>query len=121
MSEFYRQHETVPVLHREDVAAADSSDPANINNAINTKDFAQALVDVFVANGTITSVKIQPLFWNETEGKFARGAESADVASDLPKSLNVNLVGHKDTYMFIKVTALAGSGTPKVSVYVTLY
>jgi len=101
MGEIYS---TQPKLHRSGVTTIDTSDPADISGAVDTKGYKECRFDITIT-GTITSLEVQTLFWNPRQEKWMGGGERT-FASTGQHALVVDCRG---AIIFLKVTAFSGT------------
>jgi hypothetical protein len=92
-------------LHREAVAAVDSSNPTDPALGVDARGFREAVVNVTFSWG-ISSCDLEVLFWNERAGAFVSASPAVTFASvTANKAVAFEAKGRR---FFVKVTALTG-------------
>ena len=102
MTEIYA---TQPKLHRSNITAVDSSDPADTSGAVDAKGYKECRFDITITGTNLTSLEVQVLFWNARQGKWMGGAKRAFTAT----GQYALVVDCRGTIIFLKVTAFAGT------------
>ena len=101
MAEIYT---TRPILHRSGVTTVDTSDPADTSGAVDTKGYKECRFDISLS-GTIESLEVQTLFWNERQGKWMGGGRRTFTTTG-QHALAIDCRG---AIIFLKVTAFSGT------------
>jgi len=102
MGEIYS---TQPRVHRSNVTAVDSADPADASGGIDTKGYEQCRFDITITGVDFTSLEVQALFWNPRQSKWWSGGKRTFTSTG-QHALAVDCRG---AIIFLKVTAFSGT------------
>lgn len=100
--------------HRLSVAAAEVADVTNSKLGVNALGMEQAILDLKLETGTLTSVVLEVLYWSDASSKFVAPTPAEEVTFTGPSQATVGVVGRR---FHVRVKTLSGT-SPVVSVYV---
>ncbi|MFN3975164.1 MAG: hypothetical protein ACK4K2_07845 [Dehalococcoidia bacterium] len=95
---------TTPAVHRANVTAVDSTDPAE-SAGINADGYEECRFDLDITGTGFTSLTVQTIFWNARQGAWFAGGERQFTATGR-YALAVPVRGQK---VFLKVKAAAAA------------
>ena len=102
MGEIYA---TQPKLHRSNVSAVDTTDPADTSGAVDTKGYKECRFDITITGTAFTSLEVQALFWNPRQSKWWGGGERTFTST----GQHALVVDCRGAIIFLKVTAFSGT------------
>lgn len=113
--------ETMPILHRSGLTAADPLDPTSASAGVDCGGYRNVRFDLDTSGSTgLTALKVQLLVWDATAGKYFRGGEysfgQAELAANPIPSLEAEVRG---ATVFLKVVSATATSL-SLSVYVSL-
>ena len=104
---------SAPVLHRDNVAAADAGNPADDSDAIDCDGYSAVRLDCNLT-GTSPTATIQEIYWNSTLSAWCEDSE-CNLIGTKGHAVFIKPYGGK---MYIKITALGGT-SPHLTIYVS--
>ena len=102
MAEIYS---TQPGLHRSNITAVDSADPADTSGAIDTRGYKECRFDITITGTDFSSLEVQVLFWNSRQSKWMGGGKKTFTAV----GQHALVVDARGAMVFLKVTAFSGT------------
>ena len=93
----------IPLVHRTNVTAVES-DPANVLPGIDTKGYKECRFDITIT-GTIISLEVQVLFWNQRQEKWWGGSKKTFTST----GQHALVVDCRGAIIFLKVTTFEGT------------
>ena len=102
MGEIYA---TQPKLHRSNVTAIDTADPADTTGAVDTKGYKECRFDITITGTDFTSLEVQALFWNPRQSKWWAGGKRTFTST----GQHALVVDCRGAIIFLKVTAFSGT------------
>ncbi len=102
MAEIYA---TQPKLHRGNVTAIDTTNPADTSGAISSKGYKECRFDITITGTDLASLKTQVLFWNPRQEKWFGGGKRTFTAT----GQHALAVDGRGAIIFLKVTAFSGT------------
>lgn len=97
-------YSTQPKLHRSNVTAVDTTDPADTSGAVDSRGYKECRFDITIT-GTITSLEVQALFWNPRQEKWWSGGKRTFTST----GQHALVVDCRGAIIFLKVTAFSGT------------
>jgi hypothetical protein len=113
--------ETMPILHRSGLTAADPSDPTSAGEGVDCTGYRSIRFDVDASESTdLTALVLQLLVWDATAAKYFRGSERSfsqeELAANPIPSLEAEVRG---ATVFLKVVS-ATAASLSISVHASL-
>ena len=102
MGEIYA---TQPKLHRSNVTAVDTADPADTSGAVDCKGYKECRFEITISGTGFTSLEVQALFWNPRQEKWFGGGKRTFAST----GQNALVVDCRGAIIFLKVTAFSGT------------
>ncbi len=102
MAEIYA---TQPKLHRGNVTAIDTTNPADTSGAISSKGYKECRFDITITGTNLASLETQVLFWNPRQGKWFGGGKRTFTTT----GQHALVIDGRGAIIFLKVTAFSGT------------
>jgi hypothetical protein len=102
MAEVYA---TQPKLHRSDVTAIDTTDPADTSGAIDSQGYKMCRFDITITGTDFTSLEAQVIFWNPRQEKWFGGGNRSFTST----GQHALMVDSRGAIISLKVTAFSGT------------
>lgn len=96
---------TQPKMHRSGVTAIDTSDPADISGAIDTKGYSECRFDLTITGTNFQRLEVQALFWNPRQSLWMGGGKRVFTTT----GQHALTVESGAAVIYLKVTAFSGT------------
>ena len=96
---------TTPALHRSNITAVDSSDPADVSGAVDCSGYECCRFDLTISGTGFNSLEVQAIFWNSRQSKWFGGASKVFTGTG-QHALEIDARG---AVVFLKVIDFSGT------------
>ena len=107
-------YSTQPKVHRSNITAVDSADPADTSGAIDTKGYKECRFDITISGTNFSSLEVDALFWNPRQEKWFGGGKRTFTST----GQHALVVDCRGAIIFLKVTAFSGTSFSMSADYV---
>ena len=98
-------YSTQPKLHRSNVTAVDTTDPADTSGAVDSRGYQECRFDITITGTDLSSLEVRALFWNPRQEKWWGGGKRTFTST----GQHALVVDCRGAIIFLKVTAFSGT------------